>query len=172
LKGIMAIILFLAFIAVPIIEITVIIKVGGLIGAWPTVGLIVLTAASGAAMVRAQGFQILGRAQESLDQGQFPAEELFDGLNLMVAGILLLTPGFVTDALGLILLVPPLRRHIARWVWRQMLKGEHVHFSGTATHGWSRPPPDDGVIEGEFVEIPPERLGRRDRDRKDPPPRP
>ena len=167
----MALILFLAFLAVPIIEITVIIKVGGLIGAWPTVGLIILTAASGAAMVRAQGFQILVRAQESLDLGQFPAEELFDGLNLMVAGVLLLTPGFVTDALGLILLVPPLRRHIARWIWSRMLKGERFHFSAGAAQGRSRTRRDDGVIEGEFIEIPPERLGGRDRDDTDPPPR-
>ena len=167
----MALILFLAFLAVPIIEITVIIKVGGLIGAWPTVGLIILTAASGAAMVRAQGFQILVRAQESLNQGQFPAEELFDGLSLMVAGVLLLTPGFVTDALGLILLVPPLRRYVARWAWGRMLKGEGVHFSAGAAQGWSRTRREDGVIEGEFVEIPPERLTGKDRDDTDPPPR-
>jgi UPF0716 protein FxsA len=163
-KGIMALILLLAFIIVPIVEIAVIIEVGGVLGVWPTVGLIVLTAAAGTAMVRAQGFHILGRAQETLGHGQFPAEELFDGLSLMVAGILLLTPGFVTDTLGLALLIPPLRRRLAVWAWRTLLRSSHVHVSG-AWHGPGPDPrPDGGTIEGEFREIPPERIGPDDRD--------
>jgi UPF0716 protein FxsA len=161
-KGIMALFLFLAFLAVPIIEITVIIKVGGVIGAWPTVGLILLTAMLGTAMVRAQGFQLLARANDSLARNRFPAEELFDGVNLLVAGLLLLTPGFVTDALGLVLLVPPWRRRIAGWVWRATLRAHNVHVAGGAGT-WHRR--DDGVIEGEYTEIPPTRLGgRRDDD--------
>ncbi len=147
----MALILFAAFIAVPIIEITVIIKVGGLLGVWPTVALIVLTAAVGTALVRAQGFQILARAQDSLDRGQFPAEELFDGLNLLAAGILLLTPGFVTDALGLVLLVPPVRRRIAVWIWQAMQRSGNVHMS---TH-WQGPGGQGDVIEGEYTEVRP-----------------
>ena len=160
----MALILLLAFIIVPVVEIAVIIKVGGILGVWPTVGLIVLTAAAGTAMVRAQGFQILARAQETLGRGQFPAEELFDGLSLMVAGILLLTPGFVTDALGLVLLVPPVRRWLAVRAWQALLRSSHVHVSGTWQGPGRGPGPDDGVIEGEFREIPPERLGTDDRD--------
>ncbi|MGE0650171.1 MAG: FxsA family protein [Alphaproteobacteria bacterium] len=160
----MALFLLLAFIIVPVVEIAVIIKIGGILGVWPTVGLIVLSAAAGTAMVRAQGFQILTRAQETLGRGQFPAEELFDGLSLMVAGVLLLTPGFVTDTLGLALLIPPVRRWLAVLAWRALLQSSHVHVSG----GWQGTGrgsgPDDGTIEGEFVEIPPERLPRDDRD--------
>jgi len=165
-KGIMALFLLLAFIIVPVVEIAVIIKIGGILGVWPTVGLIVLSAAAGAALVRAQGFQILARAQETLGRGQFPAEELFDGLNLMVAGVLLLTPGFVTDTLGLALLIPPVRRWLAVRAWGALLQSSHVHVSGNwrGTGRGPRSGPDDGTIEGEFVEIPPERLGRDDRD--------
>lgn len=154
----MAVLLFLAFVAVPIIEITVIIKVGGIIGAWQTVGLIVLTAAVGTTLVRAQGFQILARAQKSLNQGQFPAAEMVDGMGLLVAGVLLLTPGFVTDALGLALVIPPLRRAIAGLIWRWARNRGGIHME---THTWEAPP-DDGVIEGEFTEIPPERLAGDD----------
>jgi UPF0716 protein FxsA len=158
----MALILLAAFIAVPIIEITVIIKVGGLLGMWPTVALIVLTAAAGTALVRAQGFQILARAQDSLDRGQFPAEELFDGLNLLVAGILLLTPGFVTDALGIVLLVPPIRRKIAIWAWQRMLRAGNIHMSAH----WQGPGGQGDIIEGEFTEVrpaPPDKLDDRRR---------
>ena len=149
----MGLILLLAFIGIPILEITVIIKVGGLIGAWPTVGLIFATAVAGSALVRAQGFHILTRAQQTLDSGQFPAEELFDGMSLLVAGLLLLTPGFVTDAFGLVLLVPPFRRVIAGWVWRALLRSPNVHFSGT----WGHTERHGDVIEGEFTEVHPER---------------
>jgi UPF0716 protein FxsA len=167
LKDIMAILLFLAFVAVPIIEITVIIKVGGILGAWPTVGLIILTAAVGTTLVRAQGFQILARAQKSLNNGQFPAAEMVDGMGLLVAGVLLLTPGFVTDALGLALVIPPLRRAIAGLIWRWARRRDGIHME---TRTWGSqgprdaniPPTDEGVIEGEFTEIPPERLGRDD----------
>lgn len=163
----MAVLLFLAFVAVPIIEITVIIKVGGILGAWPTVGLIILTAAVGTTLVRAQGFQILARAQKSLDHGQFPAAEMVDGMSLLVAGVLLLTPGFVTDALGLALVIPPLRRAIAGLIWRWARRRDGIHME-TRTWGSrgprdaNSPPTEEGVIEGEFIEIPPERLGRDD----------
>jgi UPF0716 protein FxsA len=147
----MPLILLSLFIAVPIVEIVVIIKVGGLIGAWPTVGLIFLTAIAGTALVRAQGFQILARAQDSLARGQFPAEELFDGMNLLAAGILLLTPGFVTDAFGLVLLVPPLRRRIAGWIWRRLLTSGHVHMHAR----WQGPGGRGDIIEGDYTEVRP-----------------
>lgn len=147
----MALILLVAFIALPIIEIAVIIKVGGLIGAWPTVGVIILTAAAGTALVRAQGFQILARAQDSLARGQFPAAEMFEGMNLMVAGLLLLTPGFVTDAFGLVLLIPPFRRAIAVRIWQMLLRNSDVHV---AAH-WPGSSGSGDVIEGEYREVRP-----------------
>ncbi len=153
----MGFLLLSALIAVPIIEIVVIIKVGGLIGAWPTVGLIILSAVVGTTMVRAQGFQVLARAQQSLDQGVFPAVELFDGMALLAAGLLLLTPGFVTDAVGVALLIPPVRRVLGRAAWRWMMEPGNARFRAR----WGRTSTrDDGVIEAEYHEIPPERLGR------------
>ena len=154
----MAVLLFLAFVGLPIIEITVIIKMGGLIGVWQTVGLIVLTAAVGTSLVRAQGFQILASAQKNLNQGQFPAAEIVDGMSLLMAGVLLLTPGFVTDAIGLALVIPPIRRAFAGLIWRWARNRGGIHMK---THTWG-PPPDDGVIEGEFTEIPLERLAGDD----------
>lgn len=147
----MALILLALFIILPIVEIAVIIEIGGLIGTWPTVALIVATAMAGTAMVRAQGFQILTRAQDSLARGRFPAEQLFDGVSLFAAGLLLLTPGFVTDAFGLILLVPPLRRAIAGWIWRQALRRHDIHVSAS----WHGREPDGDVIEGDYREVPP-----------------
>lgn len=152
----MGLLLLSAFVGLPIIEIVVIIKVGGLIGAWPTVGFIILSAVLGSAMVRAQGFHVLMRAQENLDRGVFPAEELFHGVALLVAGLMLITPGFVTDAFGLALLIPPVRRVLGRLVWRWMMAPDSVRFRtrwGRRTHR------DDGVIETEYHEIPQERLG-------------
>ncbi len=144
----MPLLLLLAFIAVPIVEIAVILRVGDAIGTWPTVALIVLTAAVGALLVRAQGFAVLRRIQDDLALGIFPAGALFEGAALLVAGVLLLTPGFVTDALGLALLVPPLRRALGRILARRAV----------AVRGGAQT--DDGVIEGEYREIPPERIGR------------
>lgn len=150
-------ILLLAFIIIPIIEIALLIHVGSLIGTWQTIGLVILTAVVGTALVRAQGFQILMRTQEVMARGEFPAEELFDGICVLVAGVLLLTPGFVTDALGLSLLVPGLRVWIGRALWRMVLASGHVrmHVSGDFRGaGWDTP--DDNVIEGEYSRCTPE----------------
>lgn len=158
------ILIFAAFVLVPIVEIALLIKVGGWIGTWETVGLVVLTAVVGTALFRAQGFAVMLRAQETLERGAFPARELFDGACVLVAGILLLTPGFVTDAVGLVLLVPRLRLWIGRAVWSAMLRSRNVRVK---TWEFGRPPPPDDVIEGEFREIEPEGPEPTERDRKD-----
>ena len=150
-------ILLLAFIVVPIAEIALLIHVGGWIGGWETVALVVLTAVVGTALFRAQGFKVLARAQDTLARGGFPADELFDGICILIAGVLLLTPGFITDAFGLMLLVPGLRTIIVRTCWHLALRSGrfemHVHGAGFH-HG--RGVDDDGVIEGEYSEVPPE----------------
>ena len=105
----MPLLLLALFIGVPILEIAILIEVGGWIGLWPTIGLIVLTAVVGTALLRQQGLAALARAQDNLDRGVLPVKEVFDGLCLMAGGALLLTPGFVTDAVGFALLLPPLR---------------------------------------------------------------
>ena len=101
---------FLAlFIIVPIIEMLVLIRVGGLIGALPTVALVILTAIIGLSLIRVQGLQTLMNAQQKMALGELPAKELVDGICLAIGGVLLLTPGFVTDSLGFMLLIPGLR---------------------------------------------------------------
>lgn len=102
--------LFLVFLLVPLIEIGLFIEVGGYIGTLATVSLIVFTAVLGAMLVQAQGISTLNRVRSQMDQGMLPAVEMFEGAFLMVAGALLLTPGFFTDTIGFLCLVPPLRR--------------------------------------------------------------
>lgn len=103
-------ILALIFLAVPLAEIFLLLQVGDVIGAWPTIALVVLTAVLGAYLVRHQGFSTWQRVQHQMQQGTLPAVEMMEGVALMIAGALLLTPGFFTDAVGFVLLTPPLRR--------------------------------------------------------------
>ena len=101
----MGILLLAALIGVPLIEIGLFIEIGGFIGLWPTLALVILTAVVGSWQLRLQGLATLARARQQLDRGQLPARELFDGFCLVIAGALLLTPGFMTDAVGLALFV-------------------------------------------------------------------
>jgi UPF0716 protein FxsA len=100
------------------------------IGLWPTIGLVVLTAVAGTWLLRLQGLATLARAQRSMEHNQLPVAELFDGLCLLIAGILLLTPGFVTDGFGLLLLVPPFRALLRAWVGHILARSGHVHVAG------------------------------------------
>ena len=106
-------ILFLLFLIVPLIEVVILIQVGRAIGAGYTVIVIIGTAALGAALLRWQGLATLARVRLSMDQGRLPATELIEGLLLLIAGALLLTPGFFTDALGFLALLPGLRKFVA-----------------------------------------------------------
>ena len=101
------------------------------------------------------------KAQDALERGVFPAKELFDGACILVAGILLLTPGFVTDIMGLVLLVPKFRRWIGRAVWMALLRSRNFHIE---TSGFGPEPPVDDIIEGEFREIGPDGPEPADRD--------
>ena len=103
---------FLIFLLVPLVEIYFLIKVGSLVGAGWTIILVVFTAVLGAFLVRTQGFAVFTRVQLQLAKGHLPALEMLEGLLLFVAGALLLTPGFFTDAVGFVFLLPPLRRKI------------------------------------------------------------
>ena len=87
-------------IGVPLIEIYLFVELGGLIGTWPTIGLVVLTAIAGSIMLRAQGRRVLARAQEKIRRGEPPVSDLLDGIGLLLAGALLLTPGFLTDGVA------------------------------------------------------------------------
>lgn len=114
-------ILALLFLVIPVVEIYVIIQVGQSIGGWETVGLLILISVVGAWLVRREGTGILVRVQQSLARGELPANELIDGLLVLFAGALMLTPGFLTDGFGLLLLLPPTRA-----VMRGILKRRFV----------------------------------------------
>lgn len=154
----MAIFLLAAFIGVPLVEIAVFVQIGGWIGLWPTLVLVVLTAVLGTWQLRAQGLATLLRARDQVDRGALPARELFDGACLLVAGALLLTPGFVTDGVGFLLFLPPvrdtLRQFLARYVQASMAARSS---SGGVGPESARGP----IIDGEFRDVtdaaPPER---------------
>lgn len=148
--------LIIALIIVPLLEIAVLVEVGGLIGVWPTLAVVIATALAGSWLLRSQGLGVLNRARATLARNEFPAGELFDGLCLLVAGVLLLTPGFITDALGLLLFVPALRISLGRRLWRYLLaRGSvDVHLYGAQHKEQAKTERDDRIIEGEFKEVP------------------
>tara|TARA_R110001599_G_scaffold119776_1_gene290432 strand:+ start:233 stop:733 length:501 start_codon:yes stop_codon:yes gene_type:complete len=156
-------ILFLIFILVPVVEMYILIKVGAIIGGLYTIGLVLLTAVIGVSLLKKQGISTFMTAQQKMQTGQMPVTEIAEGLMLAVTGALLLTPGFVTDAFGFILLTPVLRQYLARKVFQSWLKNaQQATYSGSAqfySHqktdrsGFSDSGDKSGVIEGEFQEI-------------------
>lgn len=161
-------ILLLLFIVVPIVEIGLFIQVGGFLGLWPTIGLVLITAFAGASLVRSQGLQTLMSVQNRMQQGELPAQQIFEGVMLAVAGVLLLTPGFMTDALGMLVLLPAPRAVIAKYLMSKMViksmgNGFHGGFNHQdgfgANNGFEQDPfqskpfeqPKDGnTFEGEY----------------------
>ncbi|GBD43646.1 hypothetical protein HRbin40_01124 [bacterium HR40] len=113
--------LLLVFLLVPLVELAVLIAVGTRIGVLSTVALCLLTAVVGAALVRAQGLAVLRSLRRELERGQLPVAQAFHGLCLLLAGALLLIPGFFTDLLGLLLLLPPVRRGLYELLRRRFL---------------------------------------------------
>ena len=112
--------LFLAFTIIPIIEIYLLIEIGSMFGAVTAVTLVILTGFLGAFLARMQGLQTLYRIQESLGEGKMPSGELLDALLIVIAGLVLLTPGFLTDSAGFLLLIPATRNFIKYWLRRQI----------------------------------------------------
>ena len=112
--------LFLAFTIIPIIEIYLLIEIGSMFGALTAVTLVILTGFLGAFLARMQGLQTLYRIQESLREGRMPSGELLDALLIVIAGLVLLTPGFLTDSAGFLLLIPTTRNFIKYWLRRQI----------------------------------------------------
>ena len=149
-----AIIPFLLLI-IPVMEIAVFILVGNLIGLWPTLGLVVLTAIIGSFLLKRQGLSTLRRIQAETNAGRVPGRELVDGAMIMAAGILLLTPGLVTDTIGFLLFVPGIRDRIRSFVAKRvvvMAKGGGSHGFGRGGGGqeWQRPRSPDVVdLSGE-----------------------
>jgi UPF0716 protein FxsA len=138
----------------PILDIATLVEAGRWIGAWPTIGMVLLSATIGVMLVRAQGLAILTQARATLNQGAFPAREVFDGACALIGGALLVLPGFISDVLGLMLLLPPARSLLRRLISREIRRSGRFAI-------WTverQPTREDGtgpVIEGEFETIQP-----------------
>lgn len=171
----MPILLVALFIVFPIVEIAVLVQFGQAFGFWWTLLLIVSTAFVGGAVMNLQGFQVMNRAMESLNAGRAPIGPVVDGAFIMLAGVLLITPGVISDALGALLLVPWIRHRVAAWSVRQALKAGRVHMevftaqrtakaaegSGAANSGPRPPPPQTDVADGPIIEGDFERIDER-----------
>ena len=127
--------LFLAFTIIPVVEIYLLIQIGTIFGALTSIALVIVTGFLGAYLARIQGLQTLFRIQKSLREGQMPSSELLDALLIGIAGLVLLTPGFLTDAFGFLLLIPNTRTAIKQWLHRQI----EVRYTSTL--------PDKTIIE-------------------------
>ena len=132
-----------ALVSIPLAELYVLLEVGRSIGAGTTIGLVVLTAVLGAWLLRWQGLATMARAQAALNAGELPAVELVEGLILLLTGVMLLTPGFITDVIGFICLLPAIRRRIARGFAARMIARnvQHRRAGGRA---------DARTIDGEY----------------------
>ncbi|MGB8624365.1 MAG: FxsA family protein [Paracoccaceae bacterium] len=151
--------LFLLFLGIPLIEIALFIQVGGLIGLWPTLAIVVITAFLGTTLMRQQGALAMSEIRGSFNDLRDPTEPLAHGAMILLAGALLLTPGFFTDTVGFLLLLPPFRAAAYRWLRKRV----HVEsFSAGGPRPGPRSPRDPAsrtgdVIEGDFEEIEPEK---------------
>jgi UPF0716 protein FxsA len=134
--------LFLILVGVPIIEIGLFIQLGGFLGLWPTLAIVVATALLGSALLRTQGLSTLEELKRTAETGQSPAGPMANGALILVAGLLLLTPGFFTDSFGFILMIPPFRRLLIQWI---ATRAQMKIYAGAAN---SQQPPD--IIDGEF----------------------
>lgn len=142
--------LLVLFLVVPVIEIALFIQVGGLIGLWPTLAIVVATAIAGTALMRSQGAHAWAEVQRSFREMRDPTRPLAHGVMILVAGMLLLTPGFFTDTVGLLLLVPAIRDAVMRQVARRVTV-THVGAGASMRRDAHRPPYGDGVIDGDFI---------------------
>lgn len=144
--------LLLAFIAVPMIEIALFIQVGGFIGLWWTLAIVLATAVAGSVLVRMQGALALAQLRGSLQELRDPTEPIAHGALILFAGALLLTPGFFTDTIGLLLLVPAVRSSVLRYLATR-IRVERFSVGGAPG---PREPHRPDVIDGDFVEIDPD----------------
>ena len=122
------------FLIVPILEIYLLIQVGSVIGALPTIGLVVLTAVIGAALLRMQGLITYTRFNQALSEGRVPAAEIMEGIALLIGGALLLTPGFFTDAVGFLCLLPLSRRAMVEYIAKRFSPISAVNIGGIHTN--------------------------------------
>ena len=135
------------FIAIPIAELSVLIRVGSSIGPLNTILFVIFTAVLGAYLVRQQGFATLTKLQEETNAGRVPAMQIAEGVALLFAGAVLMTPGFITDALGFAILIPPIRQAFIAWAAKNVFK-----VPMTAAYAASSSPTNSHVAQGEVIE--------------------
>ena len=136
-------VLFILFVIVPILELMVIIQVGQSVGAWNTVILLVVDSLVGAWLVKHQGIGLLKKSQDRLRNGELPSDEIFSGVTVLFAGALMLTPGFLTDLVGLLLLVPPIRALVLMIVRRKFRSRIGTSFTTSNLPEWDMDKPSD-----------------------------
>lgn len=139
--------ILLLFIIVPLIEIGLFIQVGGWFGLWPTLGIVVLTAIIGTYQLRMQGTAVLAGLQNNIELGKSPVDPILNGALILCAAVLLLTPGFFTDAVGFALLAPPVRRLLIKWGAARVLQSRSMAFTNSRTG----PSKEHDIVDGEFV---------------------
>ena len=148
----MSFMLLFFFIGIPILEVSIFISIGTVIGLGPALTIVIATAIIGAALVKKQGLKTLFSAQKNLGNNQLPIQEFFDGLFLIVAGLFLITPGFVTDGIGLLLFLPQikmlLKNVISNMLVARTSKGVYTNINNTEPKK-----PTDPTIEGEFETV-------------------
>jgi UPF0716 protein FxsA len=160
----MRFILFFIFVAVPLTELALLIKLGEIVGIIPTVLIVITTAMLGVTLLRLQGLTVLANARAATDAGRVPVDSVVDGVLLLLAGAFLLTPGLLTDSVGFLLLIPNLRRAIAHWAFEKLKQmGTFDVFTfppggpggpaGGPRRGPQQPEPTGPTIEGEFSSI-------------------
>lgn len=140
---------FVIFLMIPFIEIAVFMAVGEHIGLFTTLALAFITAIIGGAIIRYQGFQTFFSLQDTMQKGGMPVKEIFDGFCLVAAGATLITPGFVTDTIGFLLLIPAVREILRVFV------GKHINVSSMSSSGFSARyrAQDPDIIDGEFEDL-------------------
>jgi len=124
--------LFFLFTLVPLLELYLLIRLGTYVGAVDTIAIVIGTGVAGGLLAKSQGLAVLDRMRAELNQGRLPAESLFDGLLILIAGAMLVTPGLLTDGLGLLLLIPWSRQGIKSWLRRKMqekISEGEIHIS-------------------------------------------
>ncbi len=161
--------LFFFLAAIPLIEIALLVKVGQAIGTWWTLAIVLASAFAGMYVLHRQGFAVMQRTMEAMAAGKPPVGPMVDGAFLMLAGLLLITPGLMTDVMALLLLIPVVRHRVAAWSVRKVLRSAYVRTStfstGSTTGPWpgqrpnEAPQPDVAdpaagpVIDGEFERV-------------------
>ncbi len=151
----MPILILAVFIGVPLLEIAVFIQIGGWLGLWPTLGLVILTAVIGTWELRAQGLATLARARSAIDAGKLPTREMFDGACLLFAGALLLTPGFITDTIGMFLFIPTVRAYLRTRLARHLSASveTHVFVDGEEMKDRGNHKGPGPVIDGDYRDV-------------------